>query len=140
MHVHATKGDAECKYWLHPDRFDIPGSSNTTAARDYGANYARLFSSISIRSAPLGGNLLESTVPAKTKPILARAIETTPHALIVIIETGPVVIPWEKCSQRLAQASPLERSRAELSPAGYGIHWPLLDEDLAIGPLLSTAI
>src|SRR5882757_5272898 len=23
MHVHAIKGDAECKYWLHPDRFDI---------------------------------------------------------------------------------------------------------------------
>ena len=23
MHVHAGKGDAECKYWLHPDRFDI---------------------------------------------------------------------------------------------------------------------
>lgn len=23
MHVHATKGDAECKYWLFPDRFDI---------------------------------------------------------------------------------------------------------------------
>jgi hypothetical protein len=23
MHVHAAKGEAECKYWLHPDRFDI---------------------------------------------------------------------------------------------------------------------
>ena len=23
MHVHVVKGDAECKYWLHPDRFDI---------------------------------------------------------------------------------------------------------------------
>ena len=23
MHVHTVKGDAECKYWLHPDRFDI---------------------------------------------------------------------------------------------------------------------
>jgi hypothetical protein len=23
MHVHAEKGDAECKYWLYPDRFDI---------------------------------------------------------------------------------------------------------------------
>jgi hypothetical protein len=23
MHVHAVKGDAECKYWLQPDRFDI---------------------------------------------------------------------------------------------------------------------
>jgi hypothetical protein len=23
MHVHAVKGEAECKYWLHPDRFDV---------------------------------------------------------------------------------------------------------------------
>ncbi len=23
MHVHAVKGEAECKYWLHPDLFDI---------------------------------------------------------------------------------------------------------------------
>lgn len=23
MHVHAVKGDAECEYWLFPDRFDI---------------------------------------------------------------------------------------------------------------------
>ena len=23
MHVHAVKGEAECKYWMHPDRFDI---------------------------------------------------------------------------------------------------------------------
>jgi len=23
MHVHAVKGDAECKYWIDPDRFDI---------------------------------------------------------------------------------------------------------------------
>ena len=23
MHVHAVKGDAECKYWLQPDSFDI---------------------------------------------------------------------------------------------------------------------
>jgi hypothetical protein len=23
MHVHAIKGDAECKYWLFPDEFNI---------------------------------------------------------------------------------------------------------------------
>jgi len=22
-HIHARKGDAECKYWLHPETFDI---------------------------------------------------------------------------------------------------------------------
>jgi hypothetical protein len=86
-----------------------------------------------------GGNILEGIVRSKTKPILAKAIETTPAALIVIVESGSVSIPWEKCSERLAHASLLERNRAELSPSGYGIHWPLIDEDLAIGPLLHAA-
>jgi len=54
----------------------------------------------------------------------------------VITDAASVSIPWERCSERLARASLIERSRAELSPSGYGIHWPLIDEDLAIGPLL----
>jgi hypothetical protein len=78
-------------------------------------------------------------VQSETKPVLAKAIETTPEALIVVTETGSVSIPWEKCSQRLARASLVERSRADLSPSGYGIHWPSIDEDLAIGPLLRAA-
>ena len=77
---------------------------------------------------------------SKTKPVLAKAIETTPDALILIMEGGPVSIPWERCSERLARASLIERNRAELSPSGYGIHWPLIDEDLAVGPLLLAAV
>src|ERR1022692_1270007 len=49
---------------------------------------------------------------------------------------GHTLLFWEKCSERLAHASLLERNRAELSPSGYGIHWPLIDENLAVGPLL----
>jgi hypothetical protein len=78
-------------------------------------------------------------VQSKTKPVLAKAIETTPEALIVIMENGSVSIPWEKCSERLARASLSERSRAELSPSGYGIHWPWIDEDLAVEPLVRAA-
>ena len=76
---------------------------------------------------------------SETRPILAKAIETTSDALIVLTEAGPVSIPWERCSERLARASQIERSQAELSPSGYGIHWPLIDEDLAVGPLLRAA-
>jgi hypothetical protein len=78
-------------------------------------------------------------VQSKTGPVLARAIETTPEALVVVTDSGPVSIPWERCSERLAHATQAERDRAELSPSGYGIHWPLLDEDLAVGPLVRMA-
>ena len=43
---------------------------------------------------------------------------------------------WERCSESLARAAFGERRRAELSPSGYGIHGPLIDEDLAVGPLV----
>ena len=71
-------------------------------------------------------------------PILARSIAPTPDALTITTGSGTYSIPWEQCSPTLARASWIERSRAEMSPSGYGIHWPLLDEDLDIGPLLKS--
>ena len=41
MHVHAVKGDAECKYWLHPDRFDIVEDFESTVRLVCGARCAR---------------------------------------------------------------------------------------------------
>ena len=67
-----------------------------------------------------------------TEPITARAIETTPEALVLVVGQRKVRIPWEKCSASLATATEQERMRAELSPGGYGIHWPLIDEDLSV--------
>ena len=74
-------------------------------------------------------------MPTETSPVLAKGAEVTETHLIVVTETGRFEVPWERCSTKLANASAVERSKAELSPAGYGIHWPLLDEDLAVGPL-----
>jgi len=39
-------------------------------------------------------------------------------------------------STLLNQASEIERKTFEVSPSGYGIHWPLLDEDISIDALL----
>ena len=39
-------------------------------------------------------------------------------------------------SERLKDATDLERETYEISPSGYGIHWPLIDEDLSIDGLL----
>ncbi|MFA5976203.1 MAG: DUF2442 domain-containing protein [Elusimicrobiota bacterium] len=33
---------------------------------------------------------------------------------------------------RLATANPRQLKRFEISPSGYGIHWPDLDEDLSV--------
>ncbi len=45
--------------------------------------------------------------------------------------------PFSEVSARLLAASQMERERYEISPSGYGIHWPLIDEDLSIDGLLN---
>lgn len=37
---------------------------------------------------------------------------------------------------RLLDAKKVERERYDVSPSGYGIHWPLLDEDLSVDGLI----
>lgn len=44
----------------------------------------------------------------------------------------------EEISARLAQASDEARRNFEVSPSGYGIHWPDCDEDLSIDALLGV--
>jgi len=39
-------------------------------------------------------------------------------------------------SQRLAAATQEQRENLVVSPSGYGIHWPDLDEDLSIDGLI----
>ncbi|MCA9409227.1 MAG: DUF2442 domain-containing protein [Candidatus Omnitrophica bacterium] len=41
-----------------------------------------------------------------------------------------------KISPRLLRANQEERNNFEISPSGYGIRWPLIDEDLSIDGLL----
>ena len=42
-------------------------------------------------------------------------------------------------SPKLKFASADERNFYKISPSGYGIHWPLIDEDLSINALLKFA-
>jgi hypothetical protein len=46
------------------------------------------------------------------------------------------VFDLKEISRRLFDASAEQRSAYEVSPSGYGIHWPLIDEDLSVDGLL----
>lgn len=41
-------------------------------------------------------------------------------------------------SERLRSATQKQRENFELSPTGYGIHWPDVDEDLSIDGLIGV--
>jgi hypothetical protein len=71
-----------------------------------------------------------------TEPVTARRIETSDEGLTLVLADRKVRIPWSRCSPTLARATADQRRLAELSPGGYGIHWPVLDEDLSVDGLL----
>jgi hypothetical protein len=72
-----------------------------------------------------------------TEVTTALSIETTDAELVIRLPDREVRIRWERCSSVLAAATADERRQGELSPGGYGIHWPLLDEDLSVGGLIA---
>lgn len=69
---------------------------------------------------------------------LPRAVNVavTDDTLIVDLDDGRTIsvpIGWYP---RLAHGTPEERASYQISGAGYGIHWPDLDEDLSVEGLL----
>jgi hypothetical protein len=42
----------------------------------------------------------------------------------------------EVISPKLGKASPQQLANYEISPSGYGIHWPEIDEDISIDGLI----
>ncbi len=48
-------------------------------------------------------------------------------------------IELKNVSSKLLNATIEERTNFEISPSHYGIHWPLIDEDLSIKNLIAIA-
>ena len=68
-----------------------------------------------------------------------KAVHFTDDTLAVdLIDGRTIVVPlvWYP---RLLDATVEQRENWEISGAGYGIHWPDLDEDLSTGGLLRGA-
>lgn len=63
-------------------------------------------------------------------------IEFKENEMYLKLDNKKYVFQIEKISNKLLYASEIEREKYEISPSGYGLHWPLLDEDLSIDGLL----
>lgn len=64
------------------------------------------------------------------------SVSLTDDTLSVDLEDGRTIsvpIGWYP---RLAHGTPAERANYQISGAGYGIHWPDLDEDIGVEGLL----
>ena len=61
------------------------------------------------------------------------------NKLLLRVDGKLFTIPVELASSKLANASEIERNLYKFSPSGYGIHWPLIDEDLSVESLIKLA-
>jgi len=67
------------------------------------------------------------------------AVRFTEDELSVTLMDGRTISAPLVWYPRLLRASPAERENWQLSAAGYGIHWPDIDEDLSTEGLLRGA-
>jgi hypothetical protein len=63
-------------------------------------------------------------------------VEISETALTVVLRDGRRISAPLAWFPRLAQAAPEDRAVWQPAAAGYGIHWPRIDEDLSIEGLL----
>jgi hypothetical protein len=68
-----------------------------------------------------------------------QGVEFRYNQMVLKIDGKELIFNLPEVSKRLAKASKIEREKYEISPSGYGIHWPLIDEDLSVPGLLKTA-
>ncbi|WP_299289151.1 DUF2442 domain-containing protein [uncultured Mucilaginibacter sp.] len=64
------------------------------------------------------------------------AIRFKKDFIMLTIDGNELTIPLDKLSGKLQAATDVERAMYRISPSGYGIHWPLIDEDLSVNGIL----
>lgn len=57
--------------------------------------------------------------------------------LVLVLNDQKYLFKISEISEKLANADEKERNNFKISPSGYGIHWPSIDEDLSINGLLN---
>jgi len=67
-----------------------------------------------------------------------RNVSVSGCTLHIDVDGKSYEIDLPRQSRRLAQATQDQRDRIEVSPSGYGLHWPEIDEDLSIDGLIGV--
>jgi len=56
--------------------------------------------------------------------------------IYINIDGNDIKVALDSLSLKLKSADEYQRMFYKISPSGYGIHWPLIDEDLSIEGIL----
>ncbi len=77
-------------------------------------------------------------MPVPNSAVAVR-IDFSEHMMNVYLHDGRTVSVPLAWSQRLVNASPEQRANYEIGASGRGLHWPDLDEDIAVAGLMAGA-
>jgi hypothetical protein len=61
------------------------------------------------------------------------------NSIFLKIDGIQIKVSLDSLSEKLNAANELQRNLYRVSPSGYGIHWPLIDEDLSVDSILKKA-
>jgi hypothetical protein len=78
------------------------------------------------------------TLAVKTDERIAGVSFDADRLIVDLMDGRTIAVPlaWYP---RLLDATPDQRAECEIAGAGYGIHWPQIDEDLSVEGLLRGA-
>jgi hypothetical protein len=129
-HVHVDGNDGEAKFWLKP----------VSLARERGLQSSRNPSHQENRGGPSiasdrrnRSNLRPSTT--MTPPII-KAVRTVNDRLVFELDGDRQMSLPMTSSSRLANATAAERDHWIIGARGVSVHWPDVDEDIAIWEVL----
>ena len=69
-----------------------------------------------------------------------QSVSFSEEKLLITVNEIDYSFNLKDISLKLLNATKEERNHFEISTANYGIHWPLIDEDLSIKGLINKAI
>ena len=121
---------ASAKFWLSPVRLAYNLGFPARELRLIGVNSKK-------RSRNWSQDGMSTSEPKAGARIVG--VEITEDELTVRLLDGRRVSAPLAWYPRLLHATPAQRSTWELSGAGFGIHWPEIDEDIAVAGLLAGA-
>jgi hypothetical protein len=127
--MHADRENLSAKFWLDPTSRSqqIMG----TAVENYGTSSV---SCVRIwRPCDMNGTPFSMTTLTLPRIVSATVTDDTVSVDLEDGRTIAVPIGWYP---RLAHGTPAERANMQISGAGYGLHWPELDEDIGIEGLI----
>jgi hypothetical protein len=68
-----------------------------------------------------------------------QSVSFSEEKLLITVNEIDYSFNLKDISLKLHNATIEQREHFEISPAKYGIHWPLIDEDLSIKGLINTS-